>query len=33
MSRGYVSLLGSLRGRRPLIALNQEIVNFIVHRK
>lgn len=33
MSRGYVSLLGSLRGRRPLIALNQEIVNFIIHRK
>lgn len=33
MSRGYVSLLGSFRGRRPLIALNQEIVNFIIHRK
>lgn len=33
MSRGYASLLGSLRGRRPLIALNQEIVNFIIHRK
>jgi transposase len=31
--RGYVSLLGSFRGRRPLIALNQEIVNFIIHRK
>lgn len=33
MARGYVSLLGSLRGRRPLIALNQELVNFIIHRK
>lgn len=33
MARGYVSLLGSTRGRRPIIALNQEVVNFIVHRK
>ena len=33
MERGYVALLGSSMGRRPLIALNQEIVNFIVHRK
>ena len=33
MARGYVALLGSTVGRRPLIALNQEIVNFIVHRK
>lgn len=33
MARGYVSLLGSTMGRRPLIALNQEVVNFIVHRK
>lgn len=33
MSQGYVSLLGSPRGRRPLIALNQEIINFIIHRK
>lgn len=33
MSRGYAGLLGSLRGRRPLIALNQELVNFIIHRK
>ena len=33
MGRGYAALLGSTRGRRPLIALNQEIVNFIVHRK
>lgn len=33
MSRGYVGLLCSPRGRRPLVALNQEIVNFIVHRK
>jgi hypothetical protein len=33
MQRGYVALLGSSMGRRPLIALNQEIVNFIIHRK
>jgi transposase len=33
MARGYVALLGSTMGRRPIIALNQEIVNFIVHRK
>ena len=33
MERGYVALLGSPMGRRPLIALNQEIVNFIIHRK
>ena len=33
MVRGYVALLGSTMGRRPIIALNQEIVNFIVHRK
>ena len=33
MERGYVALLGLPRGRRPLIALNQEIVNFVVHRK
>ncbi len=33
LSRGYVSLLGSFRGRRPLIGLNQEVVNFIIHRK
>lgn len=33
MDRGYVSLLGAPMGRRPIIALNQEIVNFIVHRK
>ena len=33
MARGYVSLLGSTMGRRPIIALNQEIVNFIAHRK
>ena len=33
MERGYVALLGSPAGRRPLIALNQEIVNFLVHRK
>jgi transposase len=33
MGRGYVSLIGSTIGRRPIIALNQEVVNFIVHRK
>ncbi len=33
MASGYISLLGSTRGRRPLVALNQEIVNFITHRK
>lgn len=34
MERGYVALVGSSSaGRRPLIALNQEIVSFIVHRK
>jgi len=31
--RGYVALLCSPRGRRPLIALNQDIVNSIVHRR
>lgn len=31
--RGYVALLGSPMGRPPLLALNQEIINFIVHRK
>ena len=30
---GYVSLLGSRKGRRPVIALNQEIVNYVAHRK
>jgi hypothetical protein len=33
MARGYVALLGSTKGRRPLIALNQEIVNLIIHHK
>ena len=33
MARGYVAMLGSTMGRRPIIALNQEIINFIVHRK
>lgn len=33
MARGLVALLGSPKGRRPLIAINQEIVNFIVHRR
>ncbi len=33
MARGLVSLLGAPKGRRPLIAINQEIVNFIVHQK
>jgi hypothetical protein len=33
MKHGFVALLGSQKGRRPLIALNNEIVNFIIHRK
>ena len=33
MAHGLVSLLGSPKGRRPLIAINQEVVNFIVHRR
>jgi transposase len=33
MKHGYVSVIGSTMGRRPIIALNQEIVSFIVHRK
>ena len=34
MEEGLVCLLGSSKaGRRPLIALNQEIVNYIVYRK
>ncbi len=33
MKHGYVSVIGSAMGRRPIIALNQEIVSFIVHRK
>jgi len=33
MERGYVALMGSPMGRPPLLAVNQEIVNFIVHRK
>jgi len=33
MSQGYVGLLCSPRGRRPLVALNQEIINYIIHRK
>ncbi len=33
MERGYVSMIGSPMGRRPIIALNHEIVGFIVQRK
>jgi transposase len=33
MSRGYIAMLGSTMGRRPIIALNQEIINFIAHQK
>ena len=33
MERGFVSILGSPIGRRPIIALNQEIVNFIIQRR
>ena len=32
-AHGYVALLGSPRGRRPLIALNQDIVNSIIPRR
>ena len=32
-TRGYVALLGAPMGRRPLLALNQEIIHFIVQRK
>jgi transposase len=31
--RGYVAMLGSTVGRRPIIALNQEILTFIAQRK
>ncbi|MCP4604345.1 MAG: helix-turn-helix domain-containing protein [Proteobacteria bacterium] len=32
--RGYIALLGSPKGGRPpLLALNQEIINFIIHRR
>jgi hypothetical protein len=31
--RGYVALLGAPMGRPPLLALNPEIVHFIVYRK
>ena len=33
MARGYVALIGAPRGRRPLIGVNQEIVNFLLQRK
>ena len=33
MAHGYAGLMGSSQGRRPLIALNQDLVNFIIHRK
>ncbi len=33
LGRGYVALLGSPNGRPPLLALNQEILCFIVSRK
>jgi len=31
--RGYAALLGSTMGRPPLLALNQDIINFIIHEK
>lgn len=31
--RGFVGLFGAPSGRRPLIALNQELINFIIHKK
>lgn len=33
MARGYVALIGAPQGRRPLIGVNQEIVNFLLQRK
>lgn len=33
MDRGFVALLGAQKGRRPLIALNNEIINLIIYRK
>jgi len=33
MERGYIAMLGSTMGRRPILALNQEIINFVTHRK
>lgn len=33
LKRGLVALLGTPRGRRPVIALNQEVVNYVIHRK
>lgn len=33
MDRGFVALVGSPKGRRPIIGLNNEILNFIIHRK
>lgn len=33
MERGFVAMLGSHKGRRPLLALNNEIVNLIIYRK
>ena len=33
MACGYVALIGAPRGRRPLIGVNQEIINFLLQRK
>lgn len=33
LQQGFRSVLGSPKGRRPLIALNQEIVNFVAQRR
>ena len=33
MERGYVSLLNSSMGRRPVLSLNQEIILYIVNKK
>lgn len=33
IERGYVALLGTSMGRPPLLALNQDIINFIIHEK
>jgi transposase len=33
MARGYVALLGAPRGRPPLLALNEQIIQFLLQRK
>ena len=33
LNKGYLAMIGAPAGRRPLLALNQELISFIVHRK